>query len=159
MLRSVLSPDTCADCRNCCIFEVQSAWELPTFSAEAVALLQDPEAYEINKEGARYRITLPYDGTGAAQRCPFLDPQSGCTLPASAKPFACSLWPVRLMRDADGRPAPAVYQGCPGMPDSAITALKALLRSGLLSRALAEAELDPSLILPYHPNYRFLFDI
>ena len=32
MLSSILSGSTCAKCRNCCIFEEQSAWELPTFS-------------------------------------------------------------------------------------------------------------------------------
>ena len=151
MLSAVLSGETCAKCRNCCIFEERSAWEVPTFSAEAAARL--PETYQRTKDGARYRITLPYDETHTAQRCPFLDDSKGCTLPPEEKPFACSLWPVRLMRDESGRVFFALYRGCPGIPETALDKVRELLNSGLRARVLAEAARDPSLILPYHKNY------
>ena len=151
MLSTILSGQTCAVCRNCCIFEEQSAWELPTFSAEAAARL--PEQYQKTKDGARYRITLPYDETHAAQPCPFLDERTGCTLPPDEKPFACSLWPVRLMRDESGEVFFALYRGCPGIPEEQLAAVRELLDGGLRARAMAEAERDPSLILPYHSNY------
>ncbi len=152
MLSSILSGETCANCRNCCVFEVQSTWELPTFSAKTAARLADHPAYTAAQEGARFRITLP--DTGEAQPCPFLNPHSGCTLPADEKPFACKLWPVRVMRQADGSPALALYRGCPGIPDADV--LRPLLESGLRERIFAEAERDPSIILPYHPNYDWL---
>ena len=48
MLSSILSGSTYAKCRNCCIFEEQSAWELPTFSVGAAARLADhPEINEV----------------------------------------------------------------------------------------------------------------
>ena len=156
MLRSILSGETCARCQNCCVFEEQSAWELPTFSAEAAKRLENRPAYRVTEQNGRYRITLPYDETHAAQPCPFLDPASGCTLPPAEKPFACSLWPVRVMPDADGKPALALYHGCPGVPDSNLDALCTLLDGGLRARIFDEAERDPSIILPYHPNYRYL---
>lgn len=156
MLRSILSGETCARCQNCCIFEEQSAWELPTFTADAAKRLENRPAYRVTEENGRYRITLPYDETHAAQPCPFLDPASGCTLPPEEKPFACSLWPVRVMPDADGMPALALYHGCPGVPADNLDALYALLDGGLRARILEEAECDPSIILPYHPNYRYL---
>lgn len=152
MLSSILSGETCANCRNCCVFEVQSTWELPTFPAKAAARLAENPAYTVKQEGTRFRITLP--DTGTAQPCPFLDPHSGCTLPADEKPFACKLWPVRVMRRADGSPALALYRGCPGIPDA--DALRPLLENGLRARIFAEAERDPSLILPYHPNYDWI---
>ena len=156
MLRQILSAETCAKCRNCCIFEAQSAWELPAFSVGAAARLADHPDYPMSEENGRYRITLPYDKTGAAQPCPFLDPDSGCTLPAADKPFACAIWPVRVMRDADGTPRLALYQGCLGIPADDHVALDTLLENGLRDRIFEEAAADPSLILPYHPNYRFL---
>lgn len=155
MLKTILSGDTCANCRNCCVFEMQSAWELPTFSANAVKKLENAPQYRISEENGRFRIALPYDASGSAQMCPFLDTASGCTLPPDEKPFACALWPVRIMNDG-GKIGLALYQGCPGVPDSAIPALKKLLDDGLRARILLEAENDPSLILPYHPNYRFI---
>lgn len=155
MLKTILSPETCAVCRNCCAFEEQSAWELPTFSAESAKRLADRPQYPFRQENGRIRVTLPYDGTHAAQPCPFLDPASGCTLPAEEKPLACSVWPLRLMRRPDGTAGIALYQGCPGVPETDDPAWKTLLDGGLRGRILAAAVRDPSLILPYHPNYRF----
>ena len=157
MLKSVLSPETCAVCRNCCIFEEQSAWELPSFSAASAERVADRPQYSVRQEkNGRVRVTLPYDESHAAQLCPFLDPACGCTLPAEEKPFACSIWPLRLMRRPDGTAAIALYQGCPGVPETDDPAWQELLDGGLRGRILAEAVRDPSLILPYHPNYRFL---
>ena len=157
MLSSILSAQTCEECKNCCVFEENSAWELPTFSIAAAARLVDHPDYIITKENDRYRITLPYDSNHAAQPCPFLNPQTGCTLPPDDKPFACSIWPIRVMRDPDsGIPRLALYQGCSGVPAQQHPALDALLADGLRDRIFAEAQADPSLILPYHPNYRFL---
>ncbi|MCQ2434380.1 MAG: hypothetical protein MJ062_03985 [Oscillospiraceae bacterium] len=153
MLRSVFGAETCAKCRNCCVFEPQSAWELPTFSAVSVLRLSDVQA---EAEGTRYRITLPYDETGDAKPCPFLDPDSGCTLPAEEKPFACSIWPLRVMRKADGEIVFAVYQGCPGVPEEKLPQLEQLLENGLKTRIYEEVGKDSSLILPYHPKYRIL---
>ena len=156
MLKTILSPETCAACRNCCIFEEQSAWELPTFPAVSAERLMNRPQYRFRQAEGRIRVTLPYDETHAAQPCPFLDPESGCTLPPEEKPFACSVWPLRLMRRPDGSAALALYAGCPGVPDAEDPAWSRLLDGGLRDRIFAEAERDPSLILPYHPNYRFL---
>ncbi len=156
MLKTILSPETCAACRNCCIFEEQSAWELPSFAAASAERLADRPQYRVRQENGRIRVTLPYDDTHTAQPCPFLDPASGCTLPPAEKPFACSVWPLRLMKKPDGTAALALYQGCPGVPDIGDPVWSSLLDGGLRARIFAEAERDPSLILPYHPNYRFL---
>ena len=155
MLKSILSPETCAVCRNCCVFEEQSAWELPPFSQKSAMRLAERPEYRIHAENGRVRITLPYDETHAAQPCPFLDPASGCTLPADEKPFACSVWPIRLMCKPGGSAVLALYQGCPGVPEITDPAWKELLDGGLRARIFEAAERDPSLILPYHPNYRF----
>ena len=156
MLKTILSGETCAACQNCCVFEEQSAWELPTFSQAAISRLPESERYNVREENGRYRLTLRYDETHAAKPCPFLDPASGCTLPPEEKPFACALWPVRVMPDADGKPALTLYQGCPGITAAQQDALADLLENGLRDRIFAEAALDSSLILPYHPNYCYL---
>ena len=156
MLRQILSAETCAKCRNCCIFEKQSAWELPTFPKKAAARLTSG-AYRMQTESGRCRIELQYPND-SAQPCPFLDSSTGCTLPESEKPFACKIWPLRLMRDESGKVRLALYDGCPGIPEAKLDALKKILDSGLSSIIYAEASRDPSLILPYHPNYRWLSD-
>lgn len=154
MLKQILSGETCAKCRNCCVFEQQSAWELPTFPLESAGRLQDG-AYQIQAENGRCRITL-HSGNDGAQPCPFLDSSTGCTLPEPEKPFACKIWPLRLMRDESGKVRLALYRGCPGIPEERRGALQTLLNSGLSAKIYAEAERDPSLILPYHPNYDWL---
>ena len=156
MLKQILAAETCAKCRNCCVFEKQSAWELPAFSKEAAARLNDKNAV-MHPEGDRFRLTLQYNDDNA-QPCPFLDSRSGCTLPAAEKPFACKIWPVRLMRDETGKLRLALYQGCPGVPADRTDRLNTLLENGLSAQIFREAEQDPSLILPYHPNYRWLTD-
>ncbi len=156
MLKRILSGETCAKCRNCCVFEEQSAWELPAFSAKAVKRLADRPAYRITECGGRYRITLPYDDTHAAQPCPFLDEASGCTLPDDEKPFACKIWPVRVMRDDAGALRLTLYQNCCGIPADSHAALDRLLQDGLRERIFSEAARDASLILPYHENYIYL---
>ena len=154
MLKSILSPKTCAACKNCCVFRPESAWEMPTFSKAAIDRL--PKGYPIQPDGDRYRIMLSYGAEDAARPCPFLDSQTGCTLPPEEKPFACGIWPIRVMPDSDGKPALTLYQGCDGLPDADAPALHALLDSGLRLRILKAAEQDPTLIVPYHPNYRYL---
>lgn len=153
MLKTILDGETCANCRNCCIFEEQSAWELPTFPAAASERLQGRPEYTVTEENGRFRIALPYDETHAAQPCPFLDPESGCTLPEDEKPFACKLWPVRLMRDAQGNVSLTLYRGCPGVPAETHESLDRLLDDGLRERIFAAAARDPSIILPRHSNY------
>ncbi|MBR3267879.1 MAG: hypothetical protein IKI58_04005 [Oscillospiraceae bacterium] len=156
MLKTLLSPDTCAECRNCCIFEEKSAWEVPAFPESAVRKLKDKPEYKIRKDGTKFRIELPYGETHSAQPCPFLNSQTGCTLSPEEKPFACSVWPIRIMTDSCGRPALTLYNGCPGITSDMIPELKKLLDSGLRERIFSELKRDPTLLLPYHPNYIFL---
>lgn len=157
MLSKVISPAQCAACKNCCVFEAQSAWELPLFSAAAVRRLEGRSEYTAEQVSAdRYRITLPYDETHRAQPCPFLDPHRGCMLPAEEKPIACKLWPIRVMPDAEGKPALTLYRGCPALPEEKLGALYELLGNGLREQISEAITAEPELILPYHKNYRYL---
>ncbi len=159
MLKEILSADTCARCRNCCVFLPQSAWELPTFDAKSRSRLSAAD-YDITPtaDGKRFHITLRYDAAGEAQPCPFLDAEHGCTLPADEKPFACSLWPVRVMHK-NGKRYLTMYRGCDGLPEAKADAVKTLLQSGLATRIAAELAADPTLALPYHENYLILQEI
>ena len=153
MLKKLFDESTCAECKNCCIFEEGSAWELPTFSKAAAARLAEHPEYAPVQNGERVRLTLPYDASHAAQPCPFLDAHTGCTLPPEEKPFACSLWPVRVMRNADGSTVLTLYRGCPGLGAEQLLSLRHLLDSGLMQRIRDEVQSDPTLILPYHKSY------
>lgn len=155
MLKAILARETCAKCQNCCVFEEQSAWELPSFDPRSVERLPNPAAFDPQAEGGKVRLTLSYDG-GGARPCPFLNPESGCTLPVDEKPFACSVWPLRVMKDRDGTPKLALYAHCPGVGEAQMPALNKLLDEGLRERIFEEISKDPGLIKPFHENYRFL---
>lgn len=159
MLKEILSASTCAKCRNCCVFLPQSAWELPTFDVQLRSRLQAAD-YDITPtaDGKRFSVALRYDATGEAQPCPFLDANSGCTLPAAEKPFACSLWPVRVMQK-DGKRYLTMYRGCDGLPETKTDAVRSLLQKGLAVRIAKELEKDSSLLLPYHENYLILQEL
>ncbi|MDD5947330.1 MAG: YkgJ family cysteine cluster protein [Oscillospiraceae bacterium] len=159
MLKEILSASTCAKCRNCCMFLPQSAWELPSFDMKSRDRLQ-VAAYDITltADGSRFSVALHYDAAGEAQPCPFLDANSGCTLPLEEKPFACSLWPVRVMQK-DGKRYLTMYRGCDGLPETRADAVKSLLQNGLSARITKELEADPTLLLPYHENYLILQEI
>lgn len=156
MLKPLFSDEICAQCKNCCIFEKQSAWELPTFSAAAVTRLESKQKYIIAEDQGRFRITLPYDKTEKAQPCPFLNSETGCTLPPEEKPFACSIWPLRVMRHPDRTLLLTLYPTCPAIPENKVPALRTLLTNGLRYRIFSEITADPSMILPYHSNYQIL---
>lgn len=159
MLKEILSASTCAQCRNCCVFLPQSAWELPTFHMISRSRLQITDQDIITTaDGEHFRVALRYDATGAAQPCPFLDANSGCTLPAEEKPFACSLWPVRVMQK-EGKRYLTMYCGCDGLPEAKADAVRSLLQRGLAARIAEELEKDPTLLMPYHEKYLILQEI
>ncbi len=118
MLTGLLSRQTCAMCRKCCVFGRYDVWNTPVLNdeirQEAEKLL--PEARFIPKgEGSwLFRIDVPEkDGMFT---CPLLDPESGCML-GEEKPFICRIWPVQIM-NVDGRLAITISPLC-----EAVTAL------------------------------------
>lgn len=71
MLSKILSKETCATCRICCVFDKEDIWEAPV----GVKIKNEP------KDGLFYCSELS---------------ENGCKL-GQNKPFECSIWPFRIM--------------------------------------------------------------
>ena len=97
MLRNILSPETCAKCRMCCIFDKYDVWETPVVSAELYEKIHAarPELKFVSKgdSGAYiFNMEETWDSERELFICPALDPDKGCTL-GDNKPFDCKIWP------------------------------------------------------------------
>lgn len=86
--------------------------------------------------------------------CPHLNTETGCTL-GDEKPFACKLWPLRIMEYC-GKRYVTLSTRCYAYSDEFAKNSEQLLKEGLLEILQNEVKKDPSLVLEYHPSYRLL---
>lgn len=99
MLKEILSKESCAECRVCCIFDRDDCWEMPLIEPDLADEIEKnfPEAkMKPTGESKLCKIfDAEYDSEGLS-RCPMLT-DSGCVL-GDKKPFDCRIWPFRIMR-------------------------------------------------------------
>lgn len=102
MLKEILSGESCAKCRVCCIFDRDDCWEMPLIEADLAAEIEKdfPEAKmkSIGENKVCKVFETDYDSEGLS-RCPMLT-ETGCRL-GDKKPFDCRIWPFRIMRKND----------------------------------------------------------
>ena len=99
MLKEILSKESCANCRVCCIFDRDDCWEMPLIAPELAREITDkyPEVKMIpTGENKLCKIFDAEYGQDGLTRCPMLT-ESGCAL-GDKKPFDCRIWPFRVMR-------------------------------------------------------------
>lgn len=159
MLKNILSPKTCAQCRICCIFDKYDVWETPVISPWLKAKIQEarPDLKFVSKgdSGAFiFNMEDCWDEEKELFTCPALDPEKGCTL-GDMKPFDCSVWPFRIM-DLGGRTVISMASICPDMIKKPLDVLIAELDSGLADRIFDEADRNPAIIKPYEQGYPIL---
>lgn len=159
MLKNILSPKTCAECRICCIFDKYDVWETPVISSELKEKISgerdglkfvakgDSGAYIFNMEDS-------WDEEKEIFVCPALDPDKGCTL-GEYKPFDCKIWPYRIM-ELNGALVISIASICPDMYAKPLNALVGELDSGLADKIFEEAEKNPAIIKPYEQGYPIL---
>ena len=159
MLRSVLSPEECAQCRFCCSFRRTSLWETPLFYSE--------ELESIRKEypNARFKtlddnsVTVDLDGGYLTDDpdeevlCPFN--KNGCILNSEQKPFDCSIWPLRIMRK-DKSLVIALTPTCPAIGKKPLNVMRELVSGGLWDIIKEKARLHPEMIKPYREGFPIL---
>lgn len=164
MLKSVLSGEKCAQCRNCCVFFSKSRWEMPSVpkeNAEKIReFLKDENAVAENDGVFKLKSVLRSDVPESCEeyRCPALDERSGCTLPPELKPVECSMWPVRVMND-NGKIYITLAKGCHAVEEEFVQNVKKLLDSGLTEKIISSAKTQKGLIKPYDNSYIKLVDI
>lgn len=97
MLKEILSGDSCAACRVCCVFDREDSWEMPLIASELMkAIEKETPGVKIAKTAGGYGIFEVDYGEDGLARCPMLT-EKGCRL-GERKPFDCRIWPFRVMR-------------------------------------------------------------
>ncbi|MDD7429512.1 MAG: hypothetical protein PUK49_07065 [Oscillospiraceae bacterium] len=153
MLKNILSPADCADCRICCVFDRYDLWETPTVPAEMKDALSelDPSLEFISK-GNSFRFRMEEDEDGLYY-CPMLT-ETGCKL-GDSKPVECRIWPYRVM-ELRGQLVIGVASICPTMYNKPLRLLKEELDNGLADIIFAEAKKCPDMIKDYSESYPIL---
>ncbi len=96
MLKEILSGESCAACRVCCVFDREDCWEMPLITpALAKEIEKQMPDVKIRKTGQCGVFEAEYGADGLA-KCPMLT-ENGCAL-GEKKPFDCQIWPFRVMR-------------------------------------------------------------
>ena len=149
MLKKILSPDTCAGCRVCCVFDHDDVWEIPLISDELSRKISSerPELTLIPRGKSSYVLDMKFEKDDLTY-CPALS-EKGCTL-GDKKPFDCRIWPFRAMKKGDDiviTVSPVCGAVDPSSPEVAE------LAEELSQTIFDEADKNPDIIKEYIEGY------
>lgn len=156
MLKKILSPNDCANCRFCCSFRRCSIWETPIFTEENIAAMVENEKNisclntftKDDSTYATYDLSHSYktDDSEEEVPCPFLDSQKGCTLNENEKPWDCRIWPLRVVNDESGNLTVALTPTCPSINKLELSEVTSFVSEELYDSLIAYAKEHPALI-------------
>lgn len=157
MLKKILLPKTCADCRICCKFDCTDTWELPVISREtAKAVMKNKPETQFIPILDEMIFQAPSLSGDELFSCPALT-DNGCGLNEHHKPFDCKIWPFRIMHDEKGNRLITVSELCEGVKDLSDDKLKDFLTNENLSTLIFDFAKDhPSHVKPLTKGYRIL---
>ena len=147
MLKKILSADSCAECRGCCVFECYDIFETPIFSAENrnFILEKNPRAV-FSRKGKGYVFVPQNPDSDGLFGCPALS-ENGCIL-GDSKPFECRIFPYKIM-NLDGRLVIAISPCCEEIYKRPLSELVNFLKSGLSEKIFSYALTHPEIVTPY----------
>ncbi|MBQ3915495.1 MAG: hypothetical protein II690_02785 [Ruminococcus sp.] len=154
MLKKILSPESCAQCRLCCIFDRYDVWETPVFNEfqRDLILAERPDTEFVPKDGG-FILRVTHFDEDQLFRCPALT-ETGCML-GDNKPFDCRIWPYRIM-DIGGRRAITMASICQEMYSRPLSQLVGFLKEGLADQIFAYADQHPEIVKHYYEGYPVL---
>ena len=154
MLKKILSGETCAKCRLCCVFDRYDIWETPIFTQELCERISaaKPDVRFMPKDGGYILRAEEFDADQLF-RCPALT-DTGCML-GDDKPFDCRIWPYRIM-NVGGRRAITIASICEEMYARPLSQLTEFLKEGLAATIFAYADSHPEIVKPYYEGYPVL---
>ena len=162
MLSKVLSKNTCANCRFCCSFRRCSLWETPIFPNETVSVLEDKGYHFIKNDGyglMDLKDSYKTDDSQEEAPCYFLDSKSGCSLSEDEKPFDCKIWPIRIMKDEEGRRYITIATTCKAVKEIGIEPFKELVNDGLYKVISDYADSHPYMVKDFTPDYPIIKEL
>ena len=154
MLKKILSGDSCAECRLCCIFDRYDIWETPVFTEELCDRIRavKPDVQFVPKDGGYIFKAQELHGDELFS-CPALTGH-GCML-GDDKPFDCRIWPYRIM-EVGGRRAITIASICDELYNRPLSQLVGFLREGLAEVIFSYADAHPEIVKPYYEGYPVL---
>jgi hypothetical protein rflaF_19848 len=154
MLKKILSGDSCAKCRLCCVFDKDDIWETPIFTEEIRQRIQSvkPDTKFVPKDGGYTFLTKELKNDELFS-CPALT-ENGCML-GDDKPFDCRIWPYRIM-EIGGKRAIAVASICEEMYNRPLSQLTEFLKKDLAETIFRYADSHPEIVKPYCSGYPVL---
>ena len=154
MLKKILSGESCAKCRVCCVFDRDDEWEIPLISRELADYIREnfEGEYSVKARKNSFVFDMKYDEDGLT-RCPMLT-QTGCRL-GDSKPFDCKIWPLRVMR-LDDMLAITLSPVCDCVSSLPLKQLSDFVNSGIGDAIYKAAEKMPDMIKEYIDGYPIL---
>ena len=154
MLKKILSGESCANCRLCCVFDRYDVWETPVFTEDIKnkILEKAPDTQFLPVEGGYIFKVSEFDDEGLFS-CPALT-EKGCML-GDEKPFDCRIWPYRTM-NIGGRRAITIASICDELYNRPLSQLVDFLKEGLGEKIFAYADAHPEIVKPYYEGYPVL---
>lgn len=154
MLKKILSGETCAECRLCCVFDRYDVWETPVFTEKLRDRLtaERPGTEFVRKDGG-YIFKVKELNEDQLFSCPALT-DKGCML-GDDKPFDCRIWPYRIM-NIGGRRAIVIASICEELYNRPLSQLVEFLKDGPAEEIFAYADAHPEIVKPYYEGYPVL---
>ena len=166
MLGEILKKEDCASCRFCCSFRRCSLWETPVFTEENIEAIRNNNKLDSavlnifsskDNQYATYDLSDKYKTNDSEEEapCPFLG-ENGCKLNAEEKPWDCKIWPLRVMKKADGKLVIALTPTCPSVNKLDIENIKSFVQNKLADDLFEYAVNHPLLIKEYKEGFEIL---
>ncbi|MBR1591511.1 MAG: hypothetical protein IJ666_00655 [Ruminococcus sp.] len=154
MIKELISPAVCAQCRMCCVFDIYDIWETPVFSRKMKEYIvsRKPDAEFIPKDGGYIFKAADFSPDGTF-KCPALT-ENGCML-GDDKPFICRIFPYMVM-EINGARAITAAVVCSEFYNRPLSELVGFLKNGLADRIFSYADIHPEEVRPYNENYPIL---
>ncbi|MDE6004942.1 MAG: hypothetical protein K2G88_06105 [Oscillospiraceae bacterium] len=149
MLTKLLSRNTCAECKLCCIFSRYDILETPVLSPEIRKKCEQllPEIKFISKGKESYLFRMNLTEQQDLFSCPLLNSETGCIL-GTEKPFDCQIWPFQITK-INHQEAIIISTLCESMMQQPIGVLIDFLKQDLAEKIFSYAEQNPDIIRPY----------
>ncbi len=149
MLKEILDPAECAECRICCGFVESDKWEIPLVFGELAEHLQSRYPRKLVPRANEYVFDMEFHGSEIIP-CPALT-DKGCAL-GDGKPFDCRVWPFRV-NDLNGTQVITASPVCPAVSKLPLKTISEFVNGGFSQKMFAEADLHPDMVKPYISGY------
>ena len=150
MLKEILAPSSCAECKICCGFDENDKWEIPLIFSEMREKIEKKLGVTLIKRDHEYVFDMEFDGDKLIY-CPAKG-ENGCTL-GELKPFDCMIWPFRVNLLGDLRVI-TVSPVCETVSALPLRTLSEFVqKDGFAELLFRTAREHPNIVKPYIDGY------